>query len=35
MTDVSCELDQILLHSYVSASCDVFPSAAYLADFSY
>lgn len=34
-TDVSRELDQILLHAYGSTSCHILPSAAYLTDFSY
>lgn len=34
MADVSCELNQSVFHSYVSASCHIFPSTADLTDFS-
>lgn len=34
MADVSCELNQTVFHSYVSAAGDVLPSAADLTDFS-
>lgn len=33
MADVSRELNQTVLHSYVSASCRIFPSAAEPTDF--
>lgn len=33
MTDVSCELDEIVFDGYVSAPCDVLPSAAYVTYF--
>lgn len=34
VTDVSCELNEIVFDTYVSGPCDVFPSAAYMANFS-
>lgn len=33
MTDVSCELNEVVFDCDVSRSCDVLPSAAYMADF--
>ena len=33
MTDVSCELDEIVFDGYVSGPCDVLPSAAYVTYF--
>lgn len=32
MAEAGCELNQAVVHSYVSASCGVLPSAADLAD---
>lgn len=34
VTDVSCELDEIVFDSYVPCPCDIFPPAAYMANFS-
>lgn len=33
VTDVSCELNEIVLDSYVSGPCDILPSAAYMTNF--
>lgn len=34
VTDVGSDLNEIIFDSYVSRSCDILPSAAYMANFS-
>lgn len=34
VTDISCELDEIVFDGYVPGPCDILPSAAYVTDLS-